>query len=118
MRQGVSGGISLRASRATAPPNYAKLIFFGLSAANKFRSEFNVSNFAVLDSIMGKHWDVKPLKKGDPNSFFKYVIKANSYLDSSHCLKFSFSYSVSLCTFCENYREKCKYSSIWSALIC
>ena len=86
-------------------------MIFGLAPTNKFKVSFNLSEgFDILDNIMGKGWDVKPLKSNVIDCHFNFVTKLTVYLDRKFLLKFSFSYAEApfVLNDLENYREKCK----------
>ena len=116
MRQAVLSGISLNATRPPQPVSLGALepfhdmAIFGLSEMNKFRIPFSlVGGYGLLDSIMGKGWDVKPLRADVADCHFKFVTSLTIYLDKKHfTLKFSFSYSEAPFSLSPNYREKCK----------
>ena len=117
MRQAVHSGISVNATRPVAPVTLGAFdslhdaAIFGLNATNKFKVSFSLSGgFQGLDFVMGKGWDVKPLKASVVDSHFKYVRKLSLYVDKHFFLKFSFSYSEAPFALqeVEDYREKCR----------
>ena len=101
MRHAVSSGIPLNATRPAQPVCLGALeplhdiAIFGLSEVNKFRIPFSLaSGYGLLDSIMGKGWDVKPLRADVADCHFKFVTSLTVYLDKKNFnIKFSFSYS-------------------------
>ena len=107
MRHAVSSGISLNATRPAQPvclgtlEPFHDMAIFGLSEVNKFRIPFSLaSGYGLLDSIMGKGWDLKPLRADVADCHFKFVTSLTVYLDKKNFnIKFSFS---------QDYREKCK----------
>ena len=116
MRQAVLSGISLHATRPAQPISlgafdpFSDMAIFGLSEMTNFRIPFSlVGGYSVLDSIMGKGWDVKPLRSDVDNCHFKYVSLFTVYLDKKNfILKCSFSYSEAPFSLSPDYREKCK----------
>ena len=115
MRQAVFSGISLN---ATKPPKAISLgafeplpdqAIFGLSEANSFKIKFEHSNLCALDQVMGERWDVKSLKSGVPEAFFKFVTSCSVYFDrKTFVLKFSFAYVESTFPLSSDYRVSCK----------
>lgn len=116
MRQAVSSGISLNATRPAQPISlgafdpFLDMAIFGLSEINNFRIPFSlVGGYSVLDGIMGKGWDVKPLRTDVNNCHFKFVSLFIVYLDKKNfVLKCSFSYSEAPFSLSSDYRDKCK----------
>ena len=116
VRQAVSIGISLNATRPVQPISlgafdpFSDMAIFGLSEMNNFRIPFSlVGGYSVLDSIMGKGWDVKPLRSDVDNCHFKYVSLFTVYLDKKNfILKCSFSYSAAPFSLSPDYRDKCR----------
>ena len=116
MRQAVSSGIFLNATRPAQPISlgafepFHDMAIFGLSEKNKFKIPFSLgSGYSLLDSLMGKGWDVKALRADVANCHFKFVTLLTVYLERKNfTLKFSFSYSEAPFPFCPAYREKCK----------
>ena len=91
MRQAVSSGISLNATRPAQPISLGALepfhdmAIFGLSEVNKFKIPFTlVGGYSLLDGIMGKGWDVKPLRADVADCHFKFVTSLTVYLDRKH----------------------------------
>ena len=86
------------------------MAIFGLSEKNKFKIPFSLgSGYSLLDSLMGKGWDVKPLRADVANCHFKFVTLLTVYLERENfTLKFSFLYSEAPFPLCPDYREKCK----------
>ena len=109
MRVGLKGGFSnLSCVRLNLGPSDILLDnkifnFSSLTATQKFSLIGN--DYQLLDSIMGKEWDVK-LGRGE-DSFFKFItevqIKRSSDLSLSLVAKFSQSHIV----FCSSYRAEC-----------
>lgn len=63
----------------------------------------------MLDSIMGKGWDVNSLRADVGDCHFKFVTLFTVYLDKKYFnLKFSFSYSEAPFSLGLDYRDKCK----------
>ena len=89
------------------------MAIFGLSEVNKFRIPFSLaSGYRLLDSIMGKGWDVKPSRADVADCHFKFVTSLTVYLDKKNLnIKFPFSYSEAPFSFSQDYREKCKVLS-------
>ena len=116
MRQAVSSGISLHATRPSQPISlgtfepFHDMTIFGLSEKNKFKIPFSLgSGYSLLDNLMGKGWDVKSLRRDVADCHFKFVTLLTVYLDKKNLtLKFSFSYSEAPFPFGPDYREKCK----------
>ena len=114
MCQAVSSLISLNATRPAQPISLGALepfhdmAIFGLSEVNKFKIPFTlVGGYSLLDGIMGKGWDVKPLCADVADCHFKFVTSLTVYLDRKHfTLKFSFSYSEAPFSLSPDYREK------------
>ena len=101
MRQAVSSGISLNATRPVQPISlgafdpFSDMAIFGLSEMNNFRIPFSlVGGYSVLDSIMGKGWDVKPLRSDVDNCHFKYVSLFTVYLDKKNFIFFFFYFTI------------------------
>lgn len=86
------------------------MAIFGLSEVNKFKIPFTlVGGYSLLDGIMGRGWDVKPLHADVADCHFKFVTSLTVYLDRKHfTLKFSISYSKAPFSLSPDYREKCK----------
>ena len=120
MRQAVSSGISLHATRPSQPISlgtfepFHDMTIFGLSEKNKFKIPFSLgSGYSLLDNLMGRGWDVKSLRRDVADCHFKFVTLLTVYLDKKNfTLKFSFSYSEAPFPFCPDYREKCKALSL------
>ena len=116
MRQAVSSGISLNATRPAQPISlgafepFHDMMIFNLSEENNFKIPFSlVGGYNVLDGIMGKGWDVKPLRADVADCHFKFVTLLTVYLDKKHfTIKFSFSYSEAPFSMGPDYRDKCK----------
>ena len=116
MRQAVSNGISLNATRPAQPISlgafepFHDMMIFNLSEKNSFKVPFSlVGGYNVLDGIMGKGWDVKPLRADVADCHFKFVTVLNVYLDKKHfTLNVSFSYSEAPFAMVPDYRDKCK----------
>ena len=116
MRQAVLSGISLNATRPAQPISlsafepFHDMMIFNLSDENNFKIPFSlVGGYNVLDSIMGKGWDVKPLRADVGDCHFKFVTLLTVYLDKKNFnLKFSFSYSEVPFSLGLDYRDKCK----------
>ena len=92
MRHAVSRGISLNATRPAQPvclgalEPFHDMAIFGLSEVNKFRIPFSLeSEYGILDSVMGKGWDVKPLCADVADCHFKFVTSLTVYLDKKNC---------------------------------
>ena len=68
------------------------MAIFGPSEVNKFKIPFTlVGGYSLLDGIMGKGWDVKPLRADVADRHFKFVTSLTVYLDQKHfTLKFHF----------------------------
>ena len=89
MRQAVSSGISLRATRpSTAHQSWRFWAFswhdnpLGLSEKNKFKIPFSLGGgYSLLDNLMGKGWDVKSLRGDVADCHFKFVTLLTDYLD-------------------------------------
>ena len=120
MRQAVSSGISLHATRPSQPISletfepFHDMTIFGLSEKNKFKIPFSLgSGYSLLDNLMGKGWDVKSLRGDVTDCHFKFVTLLTVYLDKKNfTLKFSFSYSEAPFPFGPDYREKCRALSL------
>ena len=120
MRQAVSSGISLRATRPSQPISlgafepFHDMTIFGLSEKNKFKIPFSLGGgYSLLDNLMGKGWDVKSLRGDVADCHFKFVTLLTDYLDKKNfTLKFSFSYSKAPFPFGPDYRDKCKALSL------
>ena len=118
-RHAVSSGISLNATRPAQPvclgalEPFHDMAIFGLSEVNKFRLPFSLaSGYGLLDSIVGKGWDVKPLRADVADCHFKFVTSLTVYLDKKNFnIKFSLSYSEAPFSFSQDYRQKCKARS-------
>jgi len=116
MRQAVSSGISLNATRPVQPISlgafepFHDMAIFNLSEKNNFKIPFSlVGGYNVLDSLMGMGWDVKPLRADVEDCHFKFVTLLTVYLDKKHfTIKFSFSYSEAPFPMGPDYRDKCK----------
>ena len=116
MRQAVSSGISLNATRPVQPISlgafepFHDMAIFNLSEKNNFKIPFSlVGGYNVLDSLMGMGWDVKPLHADVEDCHFKFVTLLTVYLDKKHfTIKFSFSYSEAPFPMGPDYRNKCK----------
>ena len=66
-------------------------------------------HYHLLDSIMGKGWDVQPECSDVDNCHFKYVSLFTVYLDKKNfILRCSFSYSEAPFSLSPDYRGKCK----------
>ena len=91
MPQAVSSCISLNAIRPAqlislgALEPFHDMAIFGLYEVNKFKIPFPlVGGYSLLDGIMGRGWDVKPLHANVADCHFKFVTSLTVYLDRKH----------------------------------
>ena len=115
IRQAVSSGISVNATRPAQPVSlgvfepFHDMSMFGLSEGNNFKVTLNMSEgFQLLDSLCGKGWDVKPLRLDVSDCHFKFVRTATIYLDKKNLsIKFSFSFCEAPFCLGPDYRARC-----------
>lgn len=100
IRHTIRSNISRNGTRSTQPiylGNFEPMFdveLFGLNPKNNFRRVFAPKDFGLLDKLMGKYWDIKPLVENDPASQFKIVNRLTVYVDKAtrSRLKCTFTY--------------------------
>ena len=84
---------------------------FGLSSTTNFKTTYSLTGkgFDLLDSLLGRAWDVKPFRLDREDYHFKFVNERVFRRKSSFALKFSFCYcEASFPLSSDNYRDRCK----------